>query len=200
MLRRRWLAAGLAGLAALLALRATSPPPPPTRPVVVAAHDLAAGRALSAGDLVVRRLPPEAVPSGAASTTGRWAGRVLAGPVRSGEVLTDRRVVEPGLVAGYPGMVAVPVRVAEAGVLRLLRVGDEVDLVAAPVEGAGRAYVAAPAARVVAVPRAEQAGSAPVDTVDAVGGGLVVVGVPADQALGLVAAASTRLLTVTWSG
>jgi Flp pilus assembly protein CpaB len=197
VLRRRWLAAGLAGLAVLVGIRGTAPADLPTRDVVVAARDLPGGTPLGATDLVVRRLPPEAVPAGAAATGASWAGRTLAAPVRAGEVITDRRVVEPGLVEGYPGLVAVPVRVAEAGVLRLLRVGDAVDLVAAPVQGSGRAWVAAPAARVVAVPEDDEDDRAA--AVDTIGGGLVVVAVPPDQALGLVAAASTRLLTVTWS-
>jgi hypothetical protein len=137
------------------------------------------------------------VPAGAAARVPRWTGRTLTGPLREGEVLTDRRVLEPGLVEGYPGMVAVPVRVAEAGVLRLLRVGDEVDLVAAPVEGSGRAYVAAPSARVVAVPADPDRTSTSADTL---GGGLVVVAVPEELATGLVAAAASRLLTVTWGG
>jgi hypothetical protein len=87
------------------------------------------------------------------------------------------------------------VRLAEAGVLRLLRVGDTVDVVAAPVQGSGRAWVAAPGARVVAVP-APQTGEA--TSVDTVGGGLVVLAVPPEEVTGLVAAAGTRLLTVTW--
>ncbi len=197
VLRRRWVAATLAGLAVLLALRGTAPPDPPTGAVVVAARDLPSGAVLSDADLAVRRLPPEAVPSGTTGSATSWSGRTLAAPVRAGEALTDRRVVAGGLVAGYPGLVAVPVRVAEAGVLDLLRVGDVVDLVAAPVQGGGRAYVAAPGAQVVTVPRDDEARSA--TAVDAVGGGLVVVAVPPDRALGLVAAASTRLLTVTWS-
>jgi hypothetical protein len=112
-------------------------------------------------------------------------------------VLTDRRVVAPSLVAGYPGLVAVPVRVAEAGVLRLLRPGDSVDVLAAPVQGAGRAWVVAPDAQVVTVPD-EDTGRA--SSVEAVGGGLVVLAVPPEQVESLVAAAGSRLLTVTWSG
>ena len=57
--------------------------------------------------------------------------------------------------------------------------------------------VAAPGARVVTVPETDEEEATSVDTV---GGGLVVVAVSPDDALGLVAAASTRLLTVTWSG
>ena len=198
VLRRRWLAAGLAGLAVLVGLRGTTPPAAPTTAVVVAARDLPGGSPLSPDDLEVRRLPDDAVPSGAAARAGPLAGRTLAAPVRAGEVLTDQRVVSPDLAAGYPGLVTVPVRVAEAGVLRLLRVGDVVDLVATPVQGSGRAWTAAPDARVVAIPR-ERAGDR-ATAVDAVGGGLVVVAVTPDQALGLVAAASTRLLSVTWVG
>ena len=193
MLRRRWLAAGLAGLAVLFALWGTGPPSPPTRSVVVAARDLPGGQALTAADLVVRRVPESSVPSGAASAR-TLAGRTLAAPVRAGEVLTDRRVVAPSLVAGYPGLVAVPVRVAEAGVLRLLRVGDAVDVVAASPGGAGRAWVAAPSARVVAVPEPVEDSAA----ADTAGGGLVVLAVTPEEALGLAGAASTGLLTVTW--
>ena len=196
VLRRRWLAAGLAGLAVLVALRGTGPPTVPTRAVVVAAHDLPGGGTLAAGDLVVRRVPAGAAPSGRA-VTADLGGRTLASPVRAGEVLTDRRVVAPSLVAGYPGLVGVPVRLGEAGVLRLLRPGDVVDVLAAPVRGGGRAWVAAPAARVVTIPtgHVEEATS-----VEAVGGGLVVLAVPPEQVAGLVTAAATRLLTVTWSG
>jgi Flp pilus assembly protein CpaB len=196
VLRRRWIAAVLAALAVLVGLRGTAPAEAPTRPVVVAARDLPGGEPLTAGDLAVRRLPLEAVPPAAPRGPASLTGRTLAAPVRAGEVLTDRRVVAPTTVAGYPGLVAVPVRVAEAGVLRPLRVGDVIDLVAAPVEGAGRAFVAAPGARVLAVPAEHEKDRA--TAVDAIGGGLLVVAVPPDQALGLVAAASTRLLNVTW--
>ena len=197
VLRRRWLAAGLAGLAVLVGWRGSEVPAPPTRAVVVAAHDLAGGARLTAADLAVRRLPAESAPEGSAATARTWTGRTLAAPLRAGEVLTDRRVVVPGLADGYPGLVAVPVRVAEAGVLRLLRVGDTVDVVAAPVQGAGRAWVAAPGATVVAVPAEDEDRGPPVE---AAGGGLVVLAVPPEEVLGLVAAASTRLISLTWSG
>ena len=56
---------------------------------------------------------------------------MLAGPVRAGEPLTDVRLVGASLAAAYPGAVAVPVRLPDAGMAALLRVGDRIDLVAA---------------------------------------------------------------------
>ena len=68
-------------------------------------------------------------------------GRTLAAPLREGEPVTDVRVVAEGLLAGYPSLVAAPVRIADAGAVRLLRVGDRVDVVATDPAN-GRAEVA----------------------------------------------------------
>jgi hypothetical protein len=58
-------------------------------------------------------------------------GRVLAGAMRRGEVLTDARLVGGGLLEGYgPGVAAVPVRMADAGAVRLLKPGDRIDVLA----------------------------------------------------------------------
>ncbi|MGH3388636.1 MAG: RcpC/CpaB family pilus assembly protein, partial [Actinomadura sp.] len=74
-------------------------------------------------------LPAAAVPDGALRSGA--PGRVLAGPIRRGEPLTDARLLGAGLLDGYgPGMVATPVRIADAGVARLLRPGDRVDVLA----------------------------------------------------------------------
>ena len=108
---------------------------------------------LTAGALALRPFSPAAVPAGAESRSG-LLGRVLAAPVRAGEPITDVRVVGPGLVRGQgPGSVAAPVRIADAGAVALVRVGDRVDVLAP--DPTGRLAPSAPvtAATVVAVPR-----------------------------------------------
>ena len=65
-------------------------------------------------------------------------GRVLAGPMRAGEVVSDLRLVGPALLEGYtstPGVtvLATPVRIADAGAVRPARPGDRIDVLAAGV-------------------------------------------------------------------
>jgi hypothetical protein len=117
---------------------------------------------------------------------------VLAAPVRDGEALTDLRLVAPGLLDGYPGLVATPVRVADAASVALLRVGDRIDLVAADPEGRGAEPVARQAP-VIALPRA-----AAVEQ-DLQGGGLVVVAVPQAEALTLARVAVSHVLSYVLS-
>lgn len=186
--RRRLLAAVLAALAVVTAVRAASMPPTPTTGVLVAAADLPGGSLVGSDDLTTVQLPVGAVPDGALSAAEQAAGRTLAAPLRRGEPLTDLRLVAPGLLDGYAGRVAAPVRVADPGAAGLLAVGDLVDLVAVAPDG-GPAAVVAEAAPVVAVParRAED---------DLVGGALVVVAVPEPVALALAEAAVRSVLSV----
>jgi Flp pilus assembly protein CpaB len=108
-------------------------------PLVVAAHDLAAGTALVATDVRLLAVPSEFVPAGAVRRPAAVLGRVVAGPVRRGEPLTDARVLGPGLADGLRvgESVAVPVRLADAQAAGLARAGDRVDLLAIP-PAAGR--------------------------------------------------------------
>ncbi|WP_433476975.1 SAF domain-containing protein [Spirillospora sp. CA-142024] len=132
---RRPLAALFAAAAAGLALLALRPGPPPSVRVLGAARDLPAGTALAPSDLRYLELPAAAVPSGALRSGA--AGRVVAGPMRRGEPLTDARVVGDGLLRGYgPGTVATPVRIADADAVRLLHPGDHIDVLTAPPDGA----------------------------------------------------------------
>lgn len=125
--RRRLLAALLAGLAVVCVL--TSVEPPGGVEVLAAARDLPGGR-LSAADVMVVRLPPGAVPDGAFRPGTSVTGRVVAGPMRRGEPLTDARVPGQGMLAAQ-GMVAMPVRVADPAVAELLSPGDVVDVLSA---------------------------------------------------------------------
>ncbi|MFC4055435.1 SAF domain-containing protein [Actinomadura syzygii] len=195
---RRPLAALFAAAAAGLALPALRPGPPPSVAVLAAARDLRAGATLTASDLRRVRLPPGAVPSGALRS--RAAGRVLAGPMRRGEPLTDARLVGDGLLRGYgPGTVATPVRIADAGAVRLVRPGDRIDVLAAPSPSAaldavpaassGGARLVISSVPVVAVPRR--------DATDDHDGALVVVATDRAQAVALAGAAAPLTLTIT---
>jgi Flp pilus assembly protein CpaB len=195
----RQVAAGLlAVLALVLALRpaqATGPPGPAAVPVVVAATDLTAGTVLSAADLALVELPGPAAPDGVSGRAADLTGRVLAGPLRRGEPVTDVRVVGPGLWSRVPaGHVAAPVRLADLAVATLLRPGDRVDvLVSAPDTGA--AEVVAAGALVLSAPPGTPArtpaGTAPE------GAGLLVLAVPPETATTLAGAAASGSLTVT---
>lgn len=163
-------------------------PPTETTTVVVAATDLPGGRRIDVGDLTTSQLPVDAVPTGTAVTPEALAGRTLAAPLRQGEPVTDLRLVAPGLLEGYTGLVAAPVRVADPAAVRLLAVGDEVDLVSVSPDG-GDAAVVAEGAAVVAVP-------SPGPDDGLVGGALVVVAVPEDEAMALAAAAVRSVVSV----
>lgn len=188
MARRRTLAALVAGLAVLAALQAAAPPPVATRSVLTASRDLPAGAVLRAGDVVDTAFLPESVPSGALSSVAEAVGRTTTGPVRAGEPLTDVRLVTGSLLDGYPGRVAVPVRVADPGAVELLAVGDLVDVISADPQGRGEAVVVAARAPVVAVPRAEEAALA--------SGGLVVLAVSEETARALAASAVAGYVSV----
>ncbi len=190
--RRRPLAALCAALAVLTAVRAASEEPSPAVEVLVAATDLPGGATVRQGDLSRAAFRAESLPTGTLRSPVDAVGRVLAAPVRAGEALTDLRLVAPGLLEGYPGLVAAPVRVADAASVALLRVGDRVDLVAADPEG-GSATPVTRGAPVVALPQ-----SATVDS-DLQGGGLVVVAVPEGEALTLARLGVSHVLSFVLS-
>lgn len=197
LVHRRSVAAALAGVAVLAGLRAASEPPAPSAAVVVARHDLPGGSVVTADDLARTTLPVDAVPAGARPSVAALTGRVLAAPVRRGEPVTDVRLVAPALLDGYPGRVAVPVRIADAGAVALLRVGDRVDLLAASPDGGSGARVVAAGAPVIALPDPSGGdGLAGPDGLGLEGGGLVVVAVTEDDALLLAQAAVTSVLSV----
>ncbi len=193
---RRLLAAGLAAASVAFALTALAPPPAPTARVVVASHDLPAGTALRPADLAVRLLPPAAVPAGAVRRAADAAGLTLAAPVRRGEPVTDVRLVGRPLLRALPaGLVAAPVRLADAGAVALLRPGDLVDVLAAAgpagTGGRGVAAVIAERVRVVTIPLPSAVGLAETD------GALVVLAVAPAVATDLAGAAVTSRLTLT---
>jgi pilus assembly protein CpaB len=184
----------LATAALFLALRPVGAPatarPPTAVPVAVAAADLPAGVTVSARDVAVARLPPEAVPRGVVPDAGPLVGRVLAGGVRAGEPLTDARLVGPGLTALLPAdLVAAPVRLADLAVAALVRTGDRVDVLAALPDGEEAERVAA-GVLVLAAPGPASADPDPA-------AGLLVLAVDPATAARLAAASTTATLTVS---
>jgi Flp pilus assembly protein CpaB len=209
--RHRSLIAGaLAAVAVLAGLSALAPGPGATVPVVTAARDLRWGAALTSGDLAVSRVPTGSAPDGALGDPAAARGRLLASPVRRGEPITDVRLVGPALLASAPagmsdaaadGLVAVGVRIADAGMAALLRPGAVVDVLSAAVDdwsdgafGSGPsawAEVVASAVRVLAVPGGRQA------TVGGnLDGALVLVAVSEAQAARLAEAQANRRLSM----
>jgi pilus assembly protein CpaB len=150
---RALLAAALTAAAVATALPTLAPPPAPTVEVVAAVHDLVPGTPLTAGDLVTVALPTAVAPQGALTVTSAAVGRVVAGPVRRGETLTDVRLLGAALLSSAAGLVAAPVRLADPATTALLHTGDRVDVLAAPTEGtATTATTVAGGLSVLAVP------------------------------------------------
>jgi hypothetical protein len=147
---RRLLAGVAAAAAVYFGLLALSPSPPPTVAVLAAARDLAGGAVPATSDLRTVDLPPGSVPDGALKPGTDLTARVLSGPVRSGEPLTDARFLAPPAVS--PGSVAYPFRIDDADISALLRVGDHLNLYAATSTPTGTANLLARAVSVVALP------------------------------------------------
>lgn len=193
--RRRLLAALCAAVAVAAGLQAAAPAAPARVAVTVAATDLTAGEVLGPEDLASVELPPGAAPTGLAPTP---AGRTLAAPLRRGEPVTDVRLVAPGLLAGYPGLTALPVRLPDAGVVALLRTGDHVDLVAADPQGSAATTVAT-GVPVLALPAPGGDDALTSSGAASPPGRLVVVGLEPDDVPQVVDAAARLFLTVAWS-
>jgi Flp pilus assembly protein CpaB len=188
--RRRLIAALLAAAAVVSVVHQLRPPPPAVVPVLTAAHDLPAGTTLTAADLRTVDYAAGTAPSGLLTDA---AGRVLAAPLRSGEPVTDVRLVGRDLAAAYPGSVAMPVRLPDPAMARLLRVGDRIDLVAADPRG-GPARVTATGLTVVALPAPDDESAA-----SGLPGRLVVLAVPETVRTSLAEAATTGFLTFSYS-
>ncbi|MEE6273159.1 SAF domain-containing protein [Georgenia wangjunii] len=137
------------------------PPPPRTEPVLVLARDVPAGAVLTGADLAVRQAGAGSVPAHALRAVGEAEGATLAVGLPAGFPLAGSVLVGPGLADGAPpGLVVVPVRLADPGVVAMLRPGDRVDLLAATADAAGTAGPAeVVAAGALVLARHEEAGA-----------------------------------------
>jgi Flp pilus assembly protein CpaB len=132
VLARRVAAAGLVVLAAVAALR---PDPDGDRAeVLVAARDLTPGTALTPDDVRIEKRLATTVPDGSKVDLSDVVGSMLASPTRRGEVLTDVRLLGSRLAESTagPGARIVPLHLADGALIDLVRVGDVVDILAAP--------------------------------------------------------------------
>ncbi|WP_068187654.1 SAF domain-containing protein [Mycobacterium sp. UM_CSW] len=148
VLARRVAAGGLVVLAGVATLR--SNPDGDYAEVVVAARDLAPGAALTTDDVLIEKRSATTVPDGSKADLAAVVGSTLASPTRRGEVLTDVRLLGSRLaeLTAGPGARIVPLHLADGALLDLVRVGDVVDVLAAPATDPPAG--APPASRVVA--------------------------------------------------
>jgi Flp pilus assembly protein CpaB len=132
VLARRVAAAALVVLAGVAALR--SDPAGDLAEVVVAAHDLTPGSALTTDDVRIEKRLATTVPDGSQPNLDAVVGSTLASPTRRGEVLTDVRLLGSRLAESTagPGARIVPLHLADSALIDLVRVGDVVDILAAP--------------------------------------------------------------------
>ena len=107
--------------------------------------------------------------------------------------MTGTRTVASGLLRGYPGATAVPLRVTDAAVVDLLKVGDRVSFVVADPDGRAAPTLLLRDVPVVAIPRANEGGPG-----SGTPGRLVVAAVPTESASEVAARAATAILIPVW--
>ncbi len=190
LVRRRLLAAVLTAVAVAGGLHAAAAPPPASVRVLTAARDLPAGTVLSGADLAEDEFAPDSVPAG---LTTDAVGRTLASPLRSGEPVTDVRLVGAALAGSHPDRTALPVRLPDSAMVDLLRVGDVIDLIATDPQGSGATVVAA-AVPVLAIPPADEDVGG-----DGQAGALVVVGAAPEEVTRLADAGVRLFLTYAYA-
>lgn len=182
---RRPIAATLAALSVFAIIGAVSDNGGPTTTVVIAATDIPAGTTLTPDDLTTAEFPADLAPPGAPADPATITGEVVTAGVITGEVITTSRLLGSRPEAGR-GLVAAPVRLADAGVAGLLAPGDVVDIIAASSDGSAK--VVARDARVITRP-------IPPATFGTQTGSLVLLAVSPDEATDLAGVATTRQLS-----
>ncbi|KUI26715.1 flagellar biosynthesis protein FlgA [Mycobacterium sp. IS-1742] len=191
---RRIAAAALVLLAAVAAVR--SDPDGDHVDVVVAATDLTPGTELTRTHLRLERRPLPTVPDGAAADPSSVIGSTVAGPTRRGEVLTDVRVLGPRIAeaAAGPNARIVSLQLADGALVDLVRTGDVVDVLAAPISDTG----ADPAPRVVATRAVVVLVSEKRQGAGAAGERAVLVALPVQAANEVAGASLTQAVTLTF--
>jgi Flp pilus assembly protein CpaB len=192
---RRVTAGALVVLAGVAALRPD--PADGHADVVVFAHDVAPGVELTAADLRVESRSKTTIPDGSQSDPAALLGSTLAGPARRGEVLTDVRLLSPRLAEATAGPDArvVPLRLADAALLDLIRPGDVVDVLAADSAAPGGTVDEQP--RVVATDAVVVLVSEKVTSPGRGDDRVVLVALPAYTANEVAGASLTQAVTLT---
>lgn len=99
--------------------------------VVVAGHDVTPGSRLTSADVTTREVDPDMIPAGAITEPSALTDSTVTGPVRTGEIFTDSRVLSSRLpmdLLGRPDARLVPVKLSDTAIVELLREGDVVDV------------------------------------------------------------------------
>jgi Flp pilus assembly protein CpaB len=195
VLARRLAAGGLVVLAGIATLR--SNPDADSAEVVVALRDLRPGTALTLDDVQLERRLATTVPDGSQADMGAVLGSTLASPTRRGEVLTDVRLLGSRLAESTagPGARIVPLHLADSALIDLVRVGDVVDVLAAPAADAPATGQAA--SRVVATDAVVVLVSAKQKVQAADGDRVVLVALPARVANTVAGSALGQTVTLT---
>jgi Flp pilus assembly protein CpaB len=161
--------------------------------VVVAVRDLHPGTALTPDDVRLEKRLATTVPDGSQADLGAVVGSTLASPTRRGEVLTDVRLLGSRLAesAAGPGARIVPLHLADSALIDLVRVGDVVDVLAAPAnDSQGASRVLAADAVVVLVSAKQKVQAADSDRI-------VLVALPARVANTVAGSALGQTVTLT---
>jgi len=210
---RRLLASLLAGFACLIALGELRPPAPVTIAYLSASAALSAGHILTDADLAEIAWPEHLPAPQGLTDRSDIIGRTTAGPLAPGELVSESRLVSPGLLEianlartrGTESVVAAPVRLADPDQASLVRPGDLVDVLAArAVDGGGQsATLVAADAIVITIPGGAAAsedtglmapGGGSTGNLD--GGHLIVLAVEESTAIDLAAASTRSQLSV----
>jgi Flp pilus assembly protein CpaB len=195
VLARRLAAGGCVVLAGVAALR--SNPAGDYAEVLVTARDLRPGTALTAEDVRIEKRLTATIPDGSQADAGAVVGSTVAGPMRRGEVLTDVRLLGSRLAESTagPGARIVPLHLADGALIDLVRVGDVVDVLAAP--AASVQDNVAPTTRVVATDAVVVLVSAKQKAQGADSDRVVLVALPARVANTVAASALGQAVTLT---
>jgi Flp pilus assembly protein CpaB len=173
-------------------------------PVVVLAHDLAAGSQLTAVDLRLTRLPAAALPDGALVSADQAVGNRLTIDLPGGMVLVESLLSSANVLDGLPaGKVAAAVRLNDPGMTAVLAAGDRIDVMASPgPSGSGSIAPAQRLAKSVQVLGVSGLGAAEDGGSDLFAGGasatesgLLLVAVSPEEAALIGGAASWALIT-----
>lgn len=124
-------AAAAALLVAAAAVAVVGGSDPDRNAVLVAAHALRPGTALTPDDLAVVHVPRGAALPGGLNAPQQAVGGRLATAVGAGEAITGSQLLSsrlPAALTGLPSARLVPVRPADSAVAGLLRSGDVVDV------------------------------------------------------------------------
>lgn len=185
---------GVVAVAACLVavLSALAPSAVGSHTVVVAAHPLAAGVTIGAGDVTTLNVASEVAIPESFSKPSAAIGQMVAAPRPAGAVLTTSDFVGKGLVADSDGLSLVAFRIADRGVVGVLNVGNEISVVGA--NSAGSRRIIASRVRIAALPAPGTDNALGADSSG--DGALIIVAADPVTARELAAAASEYSLNV----